>query len=83
MVKLCPDLACARMHTHTCACAHTHTHTHTHTETVWGGRLWEGGAAFFHLEPGTRMAPGRGILQDRTFLVIFGVKKRGSTGRER
>ena len=76
---------CTHAYAHMCARARAraHTHTHTHTETVWGGRLWEGGAAFFHLEPGTRMAPGRGILQDRTFLVIFGVKKRGSTGRER
>lgn len=75
MVKLCPDLACARMH--------THVHTHTHTETAWGGRLWEGGAAFLHLEPGTCMVPGRGIFQDLTFPIIFGVKKLGSIGRER
>ena len=36
LVKLCPDLACA--------CARTRAHTHT--ETAWGGRLWEGRAAF-------------------------------------
>lgn len=28
MVKLCPDLACASMHTHTC--------THTHTQKLRG-----------------------------------------------